>query len=302
MTRPRSTRIALLLSALLIFAAIALFHCARTNAGPSDRDVVYGVADGRNLLLDVYRAPGPGPHPALLLIHGGGWAAGSKNDNAGMALGLLLQGFTCFSVEYRFAPAYKHPAQVEDCARAARWVRAHAAEYGIDPKRIGALGGSAGGHLSLMLGVIQPGDYQSADDPNRALPANVQCVVDLFGPSDLTRIPDLSKQALDILVKFLGGTYEQLPDKYADASPIKHVTKTSAPTFMMHGDADTLVPLSQSQVMKVALDKVGVPNELIVIHNGQHGFGGADKADLEAANKQALAWLKRYLVPPPDLN
>ncbi len=302
MTRPKLSRLTLLLFVFTVFAALALLACSRTNAGPEDRNVVYGVADGQNLLLDVYRCPGPGPHPALLLIHGGGWAAGSKNDNAALAVGLVLQGFTCFSVEYRFAPKYKHPAQVEDCARAARWVRAHAAGYNIDPARLGAVGGSAGGHLSLMLGVIQTGDYQAGDDPNRALPANVEAVVDLFGPADLTHVADLSKQALDILMNFFGGTFEQMPDAYADASPVTHVTKESAPTFMIHGDADTLVPLSQSQLMKAALDKVGVPNELVVIHKGGHGFGGADQRDVQAANKQAVAWLKRYLVPPPDLH
>jgi acetyl esterase/lipase len=302
MTRPRSTRVILALLAVFVFAAVALIHCAHTNAGPAaaaDRDVVYGTVAGQNLLLDVYRCPAPGTHPALLLIHGGGWAAGSKRDNAGMAAGLVLAGFTCFSVEYRFAPTYKHPAQVDDCACAARWVRAHAAEYAIDPARLGAVGGSAGGHLSLMLGVIQPGDYASPDDPNRALPGNVECVVDLFGPADLTHGADLSKQALDILVNFLGGSFAQVPDKYADASPVTHVTKNSAPTFMIHGASDTLVPLSQSQMMKAALDKAGVPNELVVIAKGEHGFGGADQKDVAAAYKRSVEWLKQYLMPPP---
>jgi acetyl esterase/lipase len=302
MTRPPAFRSACLLSSLLALMLVVGVGCAQPPAGAVERNVVYGVADGEQLLLDVYRCSTPGPHPALMLIHGGGWRAGTKSSYAGEAAGLTRLGFVCFSVEYRFAPKFRHPAQVLDCARAVRWVRAHAADYDVDPARIGATGGSAGGHLSLMLGVIAPGDYQSEDDPNRALPGNVQCVVDLCGPTDMTGAVELPPMAVQIMRDFIGATLADAPEKYADASPITHVTKNAAPTFMIHGDKDTLVPLSQSQVMKTALDKVGVPNELVVVRNGEHGFGGGDKADLDAAIKRSLEWLKQYLLPQPPPN
>ena len=278
---------------LVLLTAGCSLHAEQASA--IQTDVVYGTADGQDLKLDIYPCATPGPHPAMLLIHGGGWAAGSKTGEAGTGKNLSKNGVVCFAVEYRFAPKYLWPAQILDCARAARWVRAHAADYGVDTNRVGAMGGSAGGHLSLMLGVIKPDDYQSPDDPNKALSAKVQCVVDLFGPTDM-RGGQLSQQAAHILSGFIGASAAEAPDKYADASPITHATKDASPVFFMHGDADTLVPLQQSQVMKAKLDELGVENQLVVIKNGGHGFTGADKADISAGYQAAMKWLAAHLL------
>lgn len=286
---------------VVVLAATGCGVLAQPPAAPQQpavqTDVVYGVADGQDLKLDIYGCSTPGPHPACLLIHGGGWAAGSKGGEKGAGTGLSQQGVVCFAVEYRFAPKYPWPAQILDCARAARWVRAHAAEYGVDPDRIGAVGGSAGGHLSLMLGVIKPDDYQSADDPNKALSAKVQCVVDLFGPADM-RGASFSPQATAILTNFIGAPPGQAADKYADASPITHATREASPVLFVHGDADSLVPLQQSEVMKAALDQLGVENELVVVKNGGHGFGGATKEDIGAAYSKSVEWLLAHLRTP----
>lgn len=280
------------------FLVILAAGCHAQPAPPPvvQTDVVYGVTDGQDLKMDIYPCATPGPHPALMTIHGGGWAAGSKSGDAATGKSLSARGVVCFAVEYRFAPKYPWPAQILDCARAVRWVRAHAAEYGVDTARIGAMGGSAGGHLSLMLGVIKPDDYQSPDDPNRALSAKVQCVVDLFGPTDM-RGASFSPGAAGILQRFIGAPPGDpaAADKYADCSPITHATKDACPVLFVHGDADTLVPLQQSEVMKATLDELGVENQLIVVKNGGHGFGGADKQEIGAAYQSALKWLAAHL-------
>lgn len=279
------------------FLPILLFLAAGCNAQPAvQTDVVYGVADGQELKMDIYPAATPGPHPALLMIHGGGWAAGDKAGDRNTATALSGRGVVCFSINYRFAPKYPWPAQILDCARAARWARAHAADYGVDPARIGAWGGSAGGHLSLMLGCIQPNDYQSADDPNRDLSAKVQCVVNFFGPTDM-RGTSFSPGAANILKNFIGAPPGDpaAADKYADCSPITHATRDASPVLFIHGDADLLVPLQQSEVMKAELDKLGVENQLIVVKNGAHGFGGAEKQEIMEAYLSAGKWLIAHL-------
>lgn len=302
---PRPCRYAWLAPVLVIVLATGCAVFAQQNPppGPTDKDVVYGVADGQNLLLDVYRCPTPGPHPAVVMIHGGGWRGGDKAGDRGTAVGLSTRaGITCFSINYRLAPQFTYPAQVLDCARAVRWVRAHAPEYDVDPDRIAAWGGSAGGHLSLMLGVINPTDFQSPDDPNKALSAKVKCVVDIFGPSDLTGNATWPANAVQIAEGFLGASREQAPDKYAQASPITHVTADDAPVMMLHGDKDSLVPLAQSEVMKAALEKAGVECQLIVIANGEHGFKGADPAKVLEATIAAATWMKQHLEAPAPAN
>jgi acetyl esterase/lipase len=273
---------------------------AQAPPGPSEKDVVYGVAEGQKLLVDTYRCPTPGPHPALMLIHGGGWAGGDKDAYRGEALYWSQQaGVVCFSINYRHAPKFRYPAQVVDCARAVRWVRAHAKEYDVNPDRIGALGHSAGGHLSLMLGVIKPDHYQSPEDPNRGLSGRVQCLMDLAGPADFTAAAHWPEITLGIVNGFIGATRDQAPDKWAEASPITHVTRDAAAMMMVYGTKDPLVPAEQGERMKAALDKVGVENELIVIKNADHGFQGADKADLEKAFVQTRTWMRRHLGVEP---
>jgi acetyl esterase/lipase len=286
---------------LTLALSLALALVATTAAADPEpavqTNVSYGSAGGQDLLLDIYRPAAAGPHPGVAFIHGGGWAGGDKSGWHDGALNLARAGFVCFSIDYRLAPKFTYPCQCQDVFRAVRWIRAHAQNYDLDPARLGAMGDSAGGHLSLMLGVMPPDAYQVAGDPNRDQPSSVQCVVDIYGPSDMT--PTLMPEAAPIILGFLGVPFDKAPNTWMDASPISHVTKDAAPTIFLHGDADTLVPLEQSKLMQAALDKVGVPTELVVVHNGGHGFPGATQDDIAHAYQRAVAWLQRFLTPPP---
>jgi len=260
-----------------------------------ERDIVYGVAGGQQLLLDVYRCPSPGLHPAVLLIHGGGWYSGDKAESTALGQRLTALGFTCFALNYRLTPAFRHPAQVQDCARAARWVRAHAAGYAVDPARLGAWGDSAGAHLALMLGVIQPDGFPDKTDPNRRLSARVQCVVDFYGPAEFRSPARWPLVALRAAHSFFGGWPDGRSKLAADASPAAHVTAAASPTLLVHGERDILVPLQQSELMKAALDKAGVENRFITVPGAGHNLQGASAETINETNAIAAQWLKNHL-------
>jgi acetyl esterase/lipase len=232
-------------------------------------DIVYRDAGGRRPRLDVYlpgrgKPPSPG-RPAVVAIHGGGWRGGTKNTYGREVARLARRGYVVVSVEYILSAPGRPtwPENYDDVREAVRWVRRHATDYGIDPGRIAALGSSAGGHLAALLGTQALGD-----DPE----SRVQAVVDLYGPSDLTGL-FRSPGAVMPLRHFLGRDPKDIPALYQDASPISHASRRSAPTLIIHGEADMLVPVAQSIAMVERLKAEGVPAEVIVVPRAGHAFG-----------------------------
>lgn len=225
-----------------------------------DADVVYGEADGEPLLLNVHRpAAADVPRPAVILIHGGGWTQG-YDDRNGMeqpARDLAAAGYVAFNVAYRLmdgTPGYNvWPAQLDDVQLAVRWIRANADDYGVDPERIGSYGFSAGGQLAAMLGLRETRD---AADPDLAdYSSRVACVVNLAGNMDLTLPLPADPQ---IYLTFLGGTPDEEPDAYRDASPLSWVDADSAPFLILHGDADDINPPEHARRMVDALQAAGI--------------------------------------------
>lgn len=244
--------------------------------GTIERDVTYGTADGVALKMDVYYpSSATGPVPAVLHVHGGGWTKGDKALTAGALFvpELIKRGYLVASINYRLAPQYKFPAHIQDVKCAVRYLRAHAADYGIAPERIGAFGGSAGGHLVALLGVTD----ESAGFDNSGgwydQSSRVQAVANQFGPSDLTIIFEGAKPTL--LAQVFGNT-DRHSDIVVRASPVTHVSPDDPPFLIMHGDKDKLVPLSQSQILYDRLKAAGVPATLVIVKNAGHGFLPAD--------------------------
>jgi acetyl esterase/lipase len=232
-----------------------------------ERDVAYRVAGGQTLRLDAYLPASPGPHPALLLVHGGAWMHGAKEDMREFGALLAAQGFACFAVQYRLAPAHRFPAQIEDCQRAVQFLRTDAARFGIDPARVGALGLSAGGHLAALLGVLDDRRDPESPAPVDRASSRVQAVVSYFGPVLLTPAPEL-----DFDTEAPPELFGDAPDAlYAAASPLKAVSRDDPPFLLVHGDADETVPVGHSLLMEEALRAAGVPCELVVIPGGGHG-------------------------------
>ena len=151
-------------------------------------DVVYATANGEDLKLDLYTPANlKDPAPLIIYIHGGGWMGGNKAVGRVIASAMAAQGYVSATVGYRLAPKARFPAQVQDVRNAVRFFRANATKYGIDSQRVGAFGHSAGGHLSLMLGLMDPADKLAGEEPLNAESSQVQAVVNFVGPTDLTR-------------------------------------------------------------------------------------------------------------------
>jgi acetyl esterase/lipase len=240
-------------------------------------DLVYRRDGDHRARLDIYARAGPVPargRPAVLAIHGGGWRGGSKHDYGPMAGALVEHGYVVVAVDYRLsrpgAPSW--PANRDDLRAAVRWVRGHAAAYGVDPNRIAVMGASAGGHLAALIATCPEGPSPGAA-ASPAISARVQAVIDFYGPSDLSALAAGSPHARPSLTLYLGGGPDAVPDRYEAASPARHVTPDTPPTLLIHGADDWLVPLDQSRRLAAALHAAGVHHRLIVVEGARHGFG-----------------------------
>jgi acetyl esterase/lipase len=254
-------------------------------------DVPYAKAGDTELKLDIMVPDGKGPHPAVMVIHGGAWRAGNKKDCRPIMPELVKHGYVAISPQYRFCPKETFPAQVQDVKAAVRWVKAHAKDYEIDPERIGAMGFSAGGHLALMLGLTAPADGLEGEASAGGPDSRVKAVVNFFGPTDLgaSDIPDISKP----LVKdFLGAAAKDRPDLAAKASPLTYVTKDDAPVLTFQGTKDPLVPHTQATKLGDAMTAAGVAGRVELLLGAGHGWG---EPDLARTRSETIAFLDRYL-------
>jgi acetyl esterase/lipase len=283
--------------ALLLAAATALR--AADNPVPDEialkRGIEYGVANGTSLQLNLARPKnGEGPFPAVVCIHGGGFRAGSREGYDSLCVALAQHGYVAITVSYRLAPAFQFPAAVHDCKAAVRWLRANATRYHIDPTRIGAMGGSAGGHLAQFLGVTAGTQEFEGSGGNERQSSSVACVVNFYGPSDFTKSYGKSVDAAEVLPLFLGGDLEHERGRHIRASPLNWVTPNAAPTLCIHGTEDNYVAHEQAVWLIDRLKKCGVDAELFTLEGAGHGFKGADAGK---ADERMFAFFATHLKP-----
>jgi acetyl esterase/lipase len=243
----------------------------------TERDVEYTNPQDAHLKLDLAKPKTiEGLAPAVVCIHGGGWAGGDRAHWRGICEHLARRGYVAVTISYRFAPAHPFPAAINDAKAAVRWLRANAQRLKIDPERIGALGDSAGGHLSQFLGVTGGVPEFDRDGANLDRSSRIQCVVNFYGPNDLTRmygeVPEVSK----LLTNFLGGDLEHARRNHVLASPIAWVTPDAAPTLLIQGSVDKVVPHEQAVLMRDRMQTADVPVELMTVEGAGHGFSGDD--------------------------
>jgi acetyl esterase/lipase len=263
----------------------------------ADRDVEYSAVGGKQT-MDIVRPKGDSktPRPTVLLVHGGGFRAGTKEGYVPLAVKLAERGYVAATANYRLSPGNQFPAPVQDVKAAVRFLRANAAKYNIDADHIGALGGSAGGHLVLMLGLTAGVEEFEGTGPNRDQSSRVQCVVDEYGPTDFTQSYSKSVDAAEVLPKFLGGDLDHERLAHIRSSPLNWVTPNAAPTLSIHGTLDPYVAYEQSLWLVERMIAAGVPAEIETITGAGHGFKGADA---ERADARAFAWFDKYLKPEP---
>jgi len=265
---------------------------AARERGPDEsgpyRDIEFAKAAGVSLTLDAYVPEGPGPFPAVIIVHGGGFERGDKQTFVPPLFQPLARaGFAWFSINYRLAPKYPFPAAADDVESAVRWVRAHAGEYKVDTTRIALMGESAGGHLVAYVGAKS----------GRKL--GLAAVVPFYGPHDLESRARAGKQVSAGLKGFLA--IDQLDDaayrKLRQASPITYVKKDMPPFLFIHGTKDETVPYEQSSKMCDKMKQAGARCEVFPVEGGGHGLGGWEKNPaFQAYKKKMVEWLNQTLA------
>lgn len=235
-----------------------------------------------------------GPLPLIVWVHGGAWLGGSKKNCP--AIRFVRKGYAVASINYRLSQHAIFPAQIQDCKAAIRWLRANSERYGLDPKRIGVWGSSAGGHLVALLGTA--GDVKEFDKGrNLKFSSRVQAVCDYFGPTDFTRIsrfpskirhdaPDSPES------KLIGGPVQENKEACRRVNPITYVTKDDPPFLIVHGDKDQTVPHNQSQLLYEALKKAGVKVKFHTVKGAGHGRFNSPQVD-----KMVDDFFDRHLKP-----
>lgn len=270
--------------ALSVPFALAAAPDAAVNV---EHDVAYLPA-GRAEKLDLYlperkSGNGGGRRPAILVIHGGGWRAGDKSGKREIQIAetLARAGFVVASINYMMHPrpvdpnhpfkdkTVVYPRNVWDCKAAIRWLRVNADKYGVRPDAIGVIGGSAGGHLSMLM--AWSGDEKELDPPEYpGVSTKVGAVVNLYGIPDVRR--PIGKGQRPSGEGFTGKTPEQDPTLYSLISPVDHLKSDSAPILTLHGTKDDTVPYSYSVDLQSALQAKGVPHEFITVEGAPHSF------------------------------
>jgi len=262
----------LLFVSVLTFSAPAVLRADEPEID-FQTDVVYGNGGGEDLKLDIASPKGlDHPVPAIVFIHGGGWAAGTRQSMGGLAKQAAARGYVAVTISYRFAPKHIFPAQVEDAKCAVRWLRANAKERNIDPTKIGASGMSAGAHLAMMLGAMDPSDGLEGDGGSADQSSKVQAVVSYVGPTNL--VGEYPEVSVNILKNFLGGLPQEKQAECKRASPITYVNRGDAPMLLFFGTKDPLVPVDQAYQMTKALTDAAVPSRVEMIVGAGHGWAG----------------------------
>ncbi len=289
------------------FAAILVMAVApRSSHGQAnvESNVVYGMYSGLALLMDVHHPASPNGI-GIVLIQGSGFHQPTSLDadhlkdsaqRGRLASNELLEsGYTLFSINHRAAPRFRYPAAVEDAQRAVRFIRHYAARYGIDRDRVGVLGASSGGYLASMLGVL---DGDEARDDLSAVnreSSKVQAVVAWYSPTDLVEFGPSGTHASFVGTRWSPDPESEEARQYAEASPAYYVTRDDPPFMLMHGDADGVVPISQSENFEQKLSQAGVAVELIRIPGGGHGERNLGVPNAPDYAGSAVAWFDRHL-------
>ncbi|MCA9212324.1 MAG: alpha/beta hydrolase [Planctomycetales bacterium] len=272
---------------LTSFAVASLLLFGQSCFADMQEDIVYAKRGDREMKLDFLSAGDGEMQPLVICIHGGGWSRGNKRDYHHVMRDIAKHGVAAASIQYRLSPDATWPAHIEDIKAAHRFLVDNAKRFQIDPERIAVTGGSAGGHLSLMLGL----------EPKEEIEAlRVRGIINLFGPTELRDIAKI-EHARSIVETFVGGKLEDHADARSDASPVTLVGRTDPPVLTFHGTEDQLVPFEQATILHDALNQAAVPNRLFPMTNTAHGLGSFGDEVVSQLN----AFLNVYVKSGTDM-
>jgi acetyl esterase/lipase len=299
----------------------AIFLLVSTPAFAADdpsytrqEDVIYGRKFGTALTMDVFRPTRNANGLGVIWVVSGGWVSDHGWVNAGYPKPFLDRGYTVFAVVHGCQPKYTIPEVIADMKRSVRFIKAHAKEYKIDPDQLGVTGGSAGGHLSLMLGTTGEPGNPSAKDPVDRESSKVAAVACFYPPTDFLNYGKPGEDAIgrgtlrDYSAPFDFRDYDPSKKKFVTVtdearivdlarsiSPINHVSADDAPSLISHGDADKLVPIQQAEIIVEKLKAAGVDAKLVVKPGASHGWPGQDKELVIFAD-----WFDAHLKKPGE--
>lgn len=279
MTKPR----AVFTIVCLLAASITATRCHSQVPVAITPDVVYGHKDGMALTFDVFQPKENAKGIGLIFMVSGGWVSAWAEPTKLQPIfqPVLEAGYTVFAVRHGSSPRYVIPEIAVDVRSALKFIHGHAADYKVDPAKLGVFGYSAGGHLSLLLGTMT-NDQKASDAPH------VAAVVAVFPPTDLGPYVDPKSPLRE---QFPALKFD--PAKANDYSPLMHVTADDAPTLLVHGDKDELVPIWHSQKIVAAFAEAKVPAELITIEGAAHGFNAEGNKRLF---KGMVDWFDKHLA------
>src|SRR5436190_47405 len=278
-------RLFLLMAGMFIVASTAWAQQPKAKAEPQapegvvyEKDVEFGKGGETTLHLDIARPEKAEKRlPCIVVIHGGGWRGGNFKQHVPQIFDFAKRGYVSATVQYRLVPAGRWPAQIEDVKCAVRYLRANADKYGIDKERFGAIGFSAGAHLSMLLGTMDKRDGLEGSGGNPDQSSKVQAVVSYFGPTDLAQ-KDFPANVNGMIYDFLGGMPEEKAEAFKAASPVTYIDKNDAPILHYQGTKDVLVPYNQAYLLADAMTKAGLGGRVELLLGANHGWGGAELA------------------------
>ncbi|HHV51263.1 MAG TPA: alpha/beta hydrolase [Clostridiales bacterium] len=267
-----------------------------------DYDKVYKTVDGRDLRMDVYYPTRKlfTRSPTLIYFHGGSWNSGSKKIDDDVFSSVTEYGLAFISVEYRLTGDNGgYPAFLDDCADAIRFVKKNADELQIDENRIGVIGASAGGQISLMMALN--GNSFGSDENLKDVQFKIKCAVALCAPTDFLNLDVYEDQndresAAQLLSELFGGSPDEFADDYRAASPVYNIHKKAPPIFMAHGTKDDIVPVAQADNFYQKAVKAGMKVKYIKVENANHKFKSTDGGTTTPSTDSVLDEMKRFLI------
>jgi acetyl esterase/lipase len=291
-------KIWLILSVIIVILIASTTSVYALQSSSIEKNVVFYRCQGKDVAMDLYypRLAGAAS-PVVVYIHGGGWFSGDKATGIGLQEipELNQRGYLVASINYRLAPRYAFPSQIEDVECAIRFLRANAGEYKIDSEHIGVYGESAGGHLASLLGVTNGVNWCCNPDSYPDQSTKVQAVVDMFGPSDLSLT---FKQNWNMAIEHIFGTSDPESNLIKEASPVNYVSQDDPPFLIIHGSRDDQVLPDQSEELYQKLISNNVPASLLIVENCGHEFspvGGPISPSRSEISSRIADFFDQYL-------